>query len=816
MRERGARTCPHCAVAEPEPANEWAGHAAQARLYLAAGAWQSAHDLLWPVLQQHWADRELPFEATESLCLLLSACSRLNHSEHLSQGNRRLHALDLSSPALGSMTRVLAALNLAQEETTQGRYDAALEHLEHIPEACLGDVEPGTRARVNLLAGRIEAILGHTAEAERQGLEAARLAELAGSEYLQGDAFALLAIVARRRGSLAEANTLYAKAAGHHWHAGNLSGHTIVILNRAWAVGLIGLLPQSTRLFEEALSNALALGRRTTALLARLGLGWVGLRGGQLDAARARLLAVWRDARRLGLPREEALALEYLAELYTLHGELAKARVALRRGMRLAQGLAPQGDLALEMQIRQAMLALAEGHEGEAIRIAREAITWARQAELRWEEAQSHRVLGMALHRAGRIAEARQALESALGHLSAMGEMIERGLVEAWLVALGDTGREVAPAGSARDGLPEALHFWLNHPLLVAPAAQSRQVGCGDDREGAAPRVASGATLHPVWEQVGLVTCSPALRDAVRLVETYAPSMLPVLILGETGTGKDLIARGLHALSGRPGPLVPVNCAAARKDLFVAELFGARRGAYTGAVEHRRGLIEEAAHGTIFLDEIADLEPEAQGFLLRFLDTGEVRPLGETKSRHIATRVVAATCRDLSERITEGAFRPDLYGRLAGLVVRIPPLRDRLEDLTAMIPALWQREGGSPGECREVFTAEVLAALRACAWPGNVRELRHTVSRALLFRRTHGIAAARASVCAADPVPARGKAIALAAPAPLSHGRGEWDPEFLRATLAAAGGRVSVAARALGISRSHAYRLYRGIAAKAH
>ncbi|MBM3318954.1 MAG: sigma 54-interacting transcriptional regulator, partial [Candidatus Eisenbacteria bacterium] len=567
-----------------------------------------------------------------------------------------------------------------------------------------------------------------------------------------------------RRGALAEANSLYARASQLYWQSGNLSGHAVVLLNRAWAVGLIGLLPQSAALFEEAGQQAHSLGRATTELLARLGLGWVAVRGGDLAQARARLLGAWREARRRRLPREETLALAYLAEAYALRGETARADRALRRAEGIAERLAPEGDLALEVRIRGAMVALARGDLEGSRAEARRALALARRAGMRWEEAQALRLEGMASAQRGHRREARRVLQRALILLESMGEQLERRVVLAWLAAVRPLGEpERASTGAGLwGGSDAALRFWLGHPLLGPPstgrlAADPRAAGGGGsaavagDRAGARlragePFAAEVTPPAPVWAELGLVTRSPALIAVLRQVEVFATSELPILILGETGTGKDLVAQAVHALSGLSGRHVPVNCAATRKDLFVAELFGARKGAYTGADRDRSGLIEEARGGTLFLDEVADLEAEAQGFLLRFLDSGEIRALGDAQTRRVKARVVAATCVDLAERVAEGRFRPDLYGRLAGLVVHLPPLRERSEDLGPIASALWRREGGESADCARVFTPGVLALLAGCRWPGNVRELRHAVGRAMLYTRTHGADAARASL----------------------------------------------------------------------
>jgi len=806
---------------------DWASLGSQARVYLAAGAWRSAHDLLWERIRPHWGSLAFSSTAMECLCLLMGACARLQHSGHLERAYDWIERIRDSDLELHPEAAALTALTLALQDTRQGKYAQARARLEEIPSASIDRVTDCTRARIALLQGRIEAVAGCQKTAEMHGLEAARLSAATESDSLSGDAFTLLAIVARRRGSLEEANALYAKAAKHYWQSGNVSGHASVLLNRGWAVGLIGLLPDATRLFEESLNLTSSLGHHPSALRARLGLGWVALRGGDLTRARETVLRVWRDARRLGLPREEGIALEYLAETYLLSRDLPKARIAERLCRRLASRLAPEGDLALEARIREATVSLAVEDFAAARRQAAAAIDHARRIDMPWEEAQASRVGAMATLQAGDLDEAYQTFERAREILRRMGERLESRVIDAWLEAL-DAVRSTEPGGELpaegrAEPVSSPLEFWLNHPLLgpkpylrrlrepatatpvaeEAPRARRRTPPPADRTTPWPPE--AGPSCHPIWAELGLVTRSPDILETLRLAETYAPGMLPVLVLGETGTGKDLIAQGLRALSRQSGCFVPVNCAAARKDLFVAELFGAERGSYTGAIENRRGLIREAENGTIFFDEVADLEPEAQGFILRFLDTGEVRAIGATKSHRVLTRVVAATCRDLSERVRAGHFRADLYARLAGLVLRLPPLRERREDLDLLIEMLWEREGGSRDDCRTVFTPAVLGALRQWRWPGNVRELKHTVSRGLLYRSAHGAAAARAYILRGTE---RGAEVPEAAESRPPR-RGEWDPELLQSALESAGGRVAEAARILGISRGHAYRLYK-------
>jgi DNA-binding NtrC family response regulator len=210
---------------------------------------------------------------------------------------------------------------------------------------------------------------------------------------------------------------------------------------------------------------------------------------------------------------------------------------------------------------------------------------------------------------------------------------------------------------------------------------------------------------------------------------------MPVLILGESGTGKELIARALHAESPRArAPFIPVNCATLRGDIFLSHLFGHERGAFTGAVERRAGVFREAAGGTVFLDEVGELSPEAQGALLRVLERGEIHAVGGPRPVHVDVRVLAATHRNLPAWVTAERFREVFY-RLREAVIAVPPLRDRLEDLPLLVEHLRVTLNAQRGLTVEGVRPATLARLAAESWPGNVRHLRAALAEAMAERR---------------------------------------------------------------------------------
>jgi DNA-binding NtrC family response regulator len=319
-------------------------------------------------------------------------------------------------------------------------------------------------------------------------------------------------------------------------------------------------------------------------------------------------------------------------------------------------------------------------------------------------------------------------------------------------------------------------------------------------------RVADDLVVEPS-ASANLVTLSPGLQDSFSRLQRVAPSQLPILLLGETGTGKEVLARAVHEHSKRPGPFVPVNCGAIPATLVEAQLFGHVKGAFTGAVKAELGFVRSAAFGTLFLDEIGDLPASSQVALLRVLQSGEITPLGSAQPVHADVRILAATHRDVNELMESGGFRRDLYARLAGFVNRLPPLRERSEDLGLLIGALLLRHASERGDIR--IRPEAARALFAHAWPLNVRELEQCLAAAIVL--------ADGDVIAIDHLPESVRQVeaprnprspTARPPVPLTEEE-QATKDALIATLAETWGNVTETARRMGKARQQIQRWLR-------
>jgi DNA-binding NtrC family response regulator len=246
--------------------------------------------------------------------------------------------------------------------------------------------------------------------------------------------------------------------------------------------------------------------------------------------------------------------------------------------------------------------------------------------------------------------------------------------------------------------------------------------------------VALKTELEKSYPVAGMVGRSPAMQAVFTQIGKVAPTDSTVLILGESGTGKELVARALHEQSNRKdAPIVTVNCAAIPESLLESELFGHKKGAFTGADTDRTGLVESADSGTLFLDEIGELSDTAQARLLRVLQNGEIRRVGSEKSRQVNIRLISATNRDLKQRVQEGLFRSDLYFRLRVLELTLPPLRDRGSDIPELAKFMLEKACNKFNKPPMKLSPDAIELIREYAWPGNVRELENAMERAAIL-----------------------------------------------------------------------------------
>jgi transcriptional regulator with GAF, ATPase, and Fis domain len=290
---------------------------------------------------------------------------------------------------------------------------------------------------------------------------------------------------------------------------------------------------------------------------------------------------------------------------------------------------------------------------------------------------------------------------------------------------------------------------------------------------------------------------SIAMRRLFGLLEHVARTDATVLIEGETGTGKELIAEALHEESLRSGgPFVVFDCSGVQASVLESELFGHVRGAFTGAVADRVGAAEAADGGTLFLDEIGELPLELQPKLLRLLEQREVRPVGQSKARTVDLRIIAATNRSLSKQVERGRFREDLYYRLAVVVAVAPPLRERMEDVPMLVEHFF-REFARRERSDRILTPSLMSSFTARSWSGNVRELRNAVERS--------IALGTSSHTEPSEATARGRSLVDLA-LPLKSAAIEFERAYLREALQAAGGNVTRAAQLAGTSREFVHR----------
>jgi DNA-binding NtrC family response regulator/tetratricopeptide (TPR) repeat protein len=797
--------------------------------YLRAAPPQRAHEVLEPVVAGD--PRYLGMsgkQRLEILTVFLRNCHALGHPGCFARWGEELEALSVTHLGTAPEEAVCGLRLTMIWRDSFGEYGRARALGDGIPAPALNMCSVATRASLAFARTGVAIRLGDLDTAETLGAQAVDAADQSGDAGLRGHARVCLASTLKQRGRFQEALSLYTQAEAFHQLSGDLVSMARGQLNRGLLLNRLGWLREAAAILEGAHRRACEISQARLILRTKLGLGLVAVRRGEFGDARRRLIQGWVEARRLRMPREQALALEFLGEALILTGRINSAGRILALCRRTAERLAPDGDLITECGIREALLSLVAGDPARAWTLAEAARTCAAKTGLPWEESQALRLGAVALYRLGRRAEASTAMLTARDLLRAMNEQLEIRLVDLWLEFLHHNGQGDEPPIHPAQQSPLAERERGTNAGTAPETAATRANGFGASplrhlvhpakTPSTRPRRRRAEGLHETWRHLGLVTRSPQLQSLLQDAEMLAASGSIILVQGETGTGKELVARGVHSMSGRPGPLVPVNTGALLPDLFEAELFGVEKGAYTGAGQSRLGLAVAAHSGTLFLDEIGEVGLRGQVALLRFLDSGEVRPVGSTRILHVQLGVVAATNRPLKELVSRRCFRPDLYYRLAQGVLELPPLRERLEDLPELVESLWTRQVGRAEIPAGLLADDALGILRTYLWPGNVRELDHYLRRVrislaragetrITLQRLQGHLGARSESPAkggtARAAPARVRAPVVAKPAPGALP----DADQIDRALRAADGNRSRAARILGIHRGTLYRL---------
>ncbi len=671
---------------------------------------------------------------------------------------------DLSAADAGS--RWLAMFD-AWRAVHEGRYDAAA----HAARSTRADLmAPGSQARLTAFTLKVEGVallrLGRYVAAETLTRRALELFEVAAEPLQVAQCATNLGLILNARGDHRAARVELQRALAALESSGAAEERQALGRENLAIVELhLGNVDNARGLYESALRTFQALGLASEQITARNGLGHCARVQGHFDAA----LGHYRAALHLGSPqltRQVCLCHEFIGRTLFERGERPAAESHYRRALEIAAHIAPEGDLMLEVSWHYAELLVAERRFEAAHELLERAEALCESSGERRELGCVQRVRARWLAAQG-DASAHAVFEAALDTLHDTGRTFESFLTlvahAEGCVALRDHTRACELLSAARTAVAHTFpgSLWIDRveTLLAmhAPAAG-----------GSDPAVRYG-----IWtrdrELLALLDDLPAI----------AATPYPVLVDGESGTGKELLARAIHTASGRSGPCVAVNCAAIPRDLFESELFGHVRGAFSGATIDKPGLLEQAEGGTLILDEVGEMPAEMQAKLLRVLDDGVVRRIGDVRQKHVDVKIVAATNRALEAAVAAGTFRNDLYHRLAVHSVHLKPLRDRGGDVELLARFFLRRDGL---EARLALTAELLADLESRPWPGNARELRNVLVRTALQNR---------------PAPAPAPVDTRPGTAALRVTRSTHERRAIEIALEAAGGSVGNAAQAL-------------------
>jgi DNA-binding NtrC family response regulator/tetratricopeptide (TPR) repeat protein len=739
----------------------------------------------------------------------------LKRSAILRRQGRFLEAWDAVGPAVESddaglprATRAALAIEGAIVLCHLARYDEALvvAHRAQAHADAAGDRTLAARAAGQ--AGFVHLRRGDMLLARESYEEALALFRRLGDDTNVAWARHNLGIVCKNLCEWDSARAHFTEAIAIHRRLGQFAQlgmrlHNLAVLqikSGAWVAARVAL--------EESGSTFVQVGNSWGLAIHDLARGWLERLEGRYDEAERALGAALERSLAEGFQREEALAREFLGDVAFERDQLDRAYDLYRAALAQGERLAPAGDIVSEVLRRIAEVEVRRGNLAAAETAIERATHVCALLDDRYETAVLQRVRGQ-LHMArSQHEEARQALRAASNLFGEMGERYERGRAFLLLAQVTPETAEArkllyrssacfAEVGSERMLLRVERELARFGRDAAAPAPASPGIGREHGDRGGA-RVRGRKLTSPE-----LVGPSRTFRRTLDLVGRAAATDLSVILLGETGTGKELLARAIHDQSDRAErPFLAVNCGALRAELALSQLFGHRKGAFTGAHADGVGFVEAAHTGTLFLDEIGELPADVQVTLLRFLESGEYLRLGETQVRRADVRIVGATHIDLRRAVADKRFRADLFYRVHEIEIAVAPLRERPEDVLVLARHFLRAYGANSTLDFDASAAELLLAH---PWPGNVRELENTIRRSLAL-----LPASDEPLTAAAIAPFM--AGVAAAPASLeafeeetSGSVAESDRRELLGALDEARGNKSRAAEKLGISRKTLY-----------
>jgi DNA-binding NtrC family response regulator/Tfp pilus assembly protein PilF len=622
----------------------------------------------------------------------------------------------LTSADLNKAERARAGLLKAEAYIYQGNYDCS-QDLEYALAYYRKSSANNNFAKAKFLQGKFLIALGRHFEAREELLEAYATYKRYGLSIDQAHVLNMLSLISFQVGEVDAAVRQLEQCIILYESCGDKKRAIMISANLGLLLYSMGRLGESTRIYESIKADIVKQGPQNCGLFYYQSAVVQGLKGNFGEAKNTIRMAIpnFDD-----YPREQAIYYENLGWIHLLAGEYAEAEESLLKGLEISLRIAPESALVSQIKRRLGDACFGLGKYDQARKYTDEALIVAEKINERVEIAACYRIYAQLECKNGSHDKARDWYKKACDIFSMIGSRYE----------LATTRYLAAISGAYQNGERQALLYLAREYFEsedVRPYVEKINAELARVRSIRVARTVSSENGEPPQ----VIAVNPAMTRLVELARHVAPSDMSVLLTGPTGTGKDLLAQYIHYHSGRAGKFVSINAAAIPEGMIESELFGYKKGAYTGADKATRGLFEEADRGTLYLNEIADASPELQAKLLDVLETKIVRRLGERTERKIDFRLIAATNHDIEQLIREERFRLDLYHRLNEIPIALPALADRFDDIPALAEHFLRREGMKFDTASDEFH-QLADRLTHRAWPGNVRQFEAEVKRLML------------------------------------------------------------------------------------